>query len=74
MPLDSLEKDNSLRWLGGHALPAILPSQKDRATNPQDDGEDVESLGERYVIHRARSRSIRRKARPKRLVTSSSLI
>jgi len=44
------------------------------AADPQDDGEDVESSGERYVIHQALSRSIGRNARPRRLVTSSSLI
>jgi len=62
-PLDRLEEDDPFR----RGMEITHCRQQYRrheghAADPQDDGEDVKSSDERYVIHRARSRSIGRTA------------
>jgi hypothetical protein len=68
----SLEEDNPLR----RGLEISHRRQKYRrheGHDPEDDEKNVKCSGQRYVIHRAGSRSIWLNAAPRRLVTSSSL-
>jgi hypothetical protein len=57
-PLDVLEKDDPVcRGLDIPHRRQQHRRQKCDAPDPQNDGEDVEGSGDRYIIHRARSYS-----------------
>ena len=65
-PLDGLEEDDPLSWgMGITRCRQQYRRHEDHTADPQDDGEDVEGAGERYIIHRAGSRRLRLSAQPR---------
>jgi len=65
-PLNGLEEDDPLSWgMGITRCRQQYRRHEDHTADPQDDGEDVEGAGERYIIHRAGSRRLRLSAQPR---------